>query len=154
MGCVPSSNTLTRSLPGTGNEFQEKLRDTVPVIPHENASFSAYCSRVIDGDTIVIKFFEGFCNEFNRRVVEEHVRLAHINAPEIHTRDLDEKARGMASKAALEQLVLGQMLVIHSIKREKFGRLLCDVFRLNTGVYVNIYMVANHYAVEYEGGTR
>lgn len=50
--------------------------------------------RVIDGDTIVVEIKQSF-----------HVRLLQCWAPEARTKDLVEKAKGLASKEHLQSLI-------------------------------------------------
>jgi len=58
--------------------------------------------RVIDGDTVDVEI---------RRVLR--VRLLDCWAPESRTRDLEEKKRGLASKAHLKKLIDGKDAVLH-----------------------------------------
>lgn len=53
--------------------------------------------RVIDGDTVVV-----------RSEVEYHVRLLDCWAPESRTKDLEEKTRGLKSKARMTEIADGK----------------------------------------------
>lgn len=66
---------------------------SVPACPPKGMTIDGVVVRVIDGDTIVIE-----------SRVEYHVRLLDCWAPESRTRDVDEKQRGLASKARMQQL--------------------------------------------------
>ena len=56
-------------------------------------------TRVVDGDTLDVVLDLGFAINYNDRV-----RLMGIDTPESRTRNLKEKALGLASKARLKEL--------------------------------------------------
>lgn len=62
----------------------------------------AHIERVVDGDTLDV-------------VVERRLRIRLLNcwAPESETRNLAEKEKGIASKAALQELALGRPCLLH-----------------------------------------
>ena len=65
-------------------------------------TYKAKLDRIVDGDTIDAHINLGFdITIYNRR------RLAGIDTPESRTRDLEEKARGLASKDRLSELLEG-----------------------------------------------
>lgn len=152
MGCVSSTPTSTsRDLSSSTDQLKRNLFSRAAVIPYKNENFSAVCARVIDGDTIVIKFHEG--NNTSNRIIQENVRLAHINAAEIHTKSIEEKEQGILAKNYLFSLVSGEMLRIYCLKRDKYGRLLCEIYN-EKNIYVNQAMIDAKHAVPYEGGAR
>ena len=63
-------------------------------------TYKARLDRVIDGDTIDANIDLGFDITVHKRI-----RLAGIDTPESRTRDLEEKKRGLASKARLIELI-------------------------------------------------
>ena len=88
--------------------------------------FSYLCKlqRVVDGDTIDVNIDLGFHIWHKVRV-----RMLGIDTPESRTRNLEEKALGLASKARLKELLKGQKLDIECSKEKgKFGRVLGVVF--------------------------
>ena len=88
--------------------------------------FSYFCKlqRVVDGDTIDVNIDLGFSVWHKARV-----RMLGIDTPESRTRNLEEKALGLASKARLKELLKGQRLDIECSKEHgKFGRVLAVVF--------------------------
>ena len=88
--------------------------------------FSYFCKlqRVVDGDTIDVNIDLGFSVWHKARV-----RMLGIATPESRTRNLEEKALGLASKARLKELLKGQKLDIECSKEKgKFGRVLGIVF--------------------------
>ena len=85
--------------------------------------YSAEVLRIVDGDTVDVLIDCGF-STFRK----ERVRLYGINAPESRTRDKEEKVRGLAAKARLEELInlTSSKIVIKTEldKKGKYGRIL------------------------------
>lgn len=90
--------------------------------------------RIVDGDTVDCTIDLGFSIS-----VHERVRLARINAPESRTRDLEEKARGMAATVFLKEIINTLPMESHMLirtqkdKKGKFGRFLGELI----AVYLN-----------------
>ena len=83
-------------------------------------TYKAKCLRVIDGDTIVAEVDLGF-STFKR----VNVRLLGIDAPEVRTRDLKEKKKGLISKEYLEDIfAINKEFTLVSNKLDKYGRCL------------------------------
>jgi|TARA_R110002012_G_scaffold137108_1_gene291583 micrococcal nuclease len=110
--------------------------------------------RVIDGDTIDANIDLGFDISVKKRI-----RFLGINTPESRTRDLEEKARGLAAKARVQEL-LDQADEIHLTSHGvgKFGRCLGEIdFSCAEGLTMknlNTQLVEEGHAVEYNGGKR
>ena len=106
-------------------------------------------NRIVDGDTIDVAIDLGFDIHYNTRV-----RLHGINTPECRTRDLEEKKRGLAAKARLQELLVGDYLTIKTKldKSGKFGRVLGEIFMKN--VNINERLVEEGHATPYFGGKR
>ena len=115
--------------------------------------YKATLDRVIDGDTIDANIDLGFDISVHKRI-----RLAGIDSPESRTRDLDEKKRGLASKARLIELLDKGSLVVESKEVGKFGRVLGTLHvypdYLDLPLNVNDTLVKDGYAVEYWGGKK
>ena len=62
--------------------------------------YKAIVDRVVDGDTIKCTIDLGFSTW--KKVT---VRMEGINTPESRTRDLEEKERGLAAKARLQEIL-------------------------------------------------
>ena len=104
--------------------------------------------RVIDGDTIDVHIDLGFNVWLNK----QRVRLAGIDTPESRTRNLDEKALGLAAKARLIQLCTGTLTII-SHGRGKYGRILGVPYTAE-GEDMCKTLIEEGHAVEYWGGTK
>ena len=114
--------------------------------------YSATIRRSVDGDTVDVTLDLGFDILYNSRI-----RLYGINTPESRTRDLEEKARGLAAKdRVLELCPVGSTVTVKTTKdgRGKFGRILGEIFVPGVVQSVNQLLVEEGHAVEYDGGKR
>lgn len=123
--------------------------------------YHAIVDRVVDGDTIDVTIDLGFHTHIRTRV-----RMEGMNAPESRTRDLEEKERGLAAKARLQEIL--EYNKNHCILRVsglgKYGRALATVFVNNmspvskatsiTLIDVNKQLIKEGHAKEYHGGKR
>ena len=113
--------------------------------------------RVIDGDTIDAMIDLGFDISVKKRI-----RFMGINTPESRTRDLEEKARGLAAKDRVKQLLDGcKNITLYSHGVGKFGRCLGEIMldmvdgqEKLTLVSLNELLIKEGHAVEYHGGKR
>ena len=113
--------------------------------------------RVVDGDTIDAYIDLGFDVKIKKRI-----RLMGINSPESRTRDLEEKARGLAAKDRLKNILEGaNMIQLNSYGVGKYGRCLGELHvdvvdgkECLTLVNVNELLIKEGHAVEYDGGKR
>jgi micrococcal nuclease len=88
--------------------------------------YKAKVVRIIDGDSIVLDVDLGF----NMKLVNGNFRLFGIDAPEIRTKDLEEKEMGLQSKIRLEELCpVGSEILIKTVKsQDKYGRYLVRLY--------------------------
>lgn len=144
-----------------------------------NYTYNGNVLRILDGDTLDVEIELWKDLKFTARL-----RLAHINAPEVHAADPKEKKAGEAAKEALFKLVgtvasfLDPAVIVKVLKQEKFGRWLADVYIPNPEwsqekeddadpcdpnrcppvpdrfIYINEWMTKHGYAKPYEGGKR
>jgi micrococcal nuclease len=117
--------------------------------------------RVVDGDTVDIDIDLGF----GIWVHKERVRIMGIDTPESRTRDLVEKAFGLAAKEYLKTLLPADSMKILKTevdkkggdKKGKFGRVLGDFFVEPTNAgpqrVTDLLIEAGH-AVPYFGGSK
>lgn len=110
-------------------------------------TYKAKLDRVVDGDTIDAHINLGFDITIHKRI-----RLAGIDTPESRTRDLEEKARGLASKDRLTELLEGGEFILESKEVGKYGRVLGTLHVEE--VNINKTLVDEGFAVEYWGGTK
>ena len=107
--------------------------------------------HIVDGDTFDCSLDLGFNITHKIRV-----RMYGINTPESRTRDLEEKARGLASKKRLIELLEEHEgnLIVQTNKKGKYGRYLGTLFAGETGININKQLIEEGFAVEYFGGKR
>jgi len=113
--------------------------------------------RVVDGDTIDAKIDLGFDVSIKKRV-----RFLGVDTPESRTRDLEEKARGLAAKDRVKQLLEGAktiQLTSHGVG--KYGRCLGELHidmvdgqEKLTLESVNELLIKEGHAVVYNGGKK
>jgi micrococcal nuclease len=87
--------------------------------------YRAKLRRVVDGDTVDVTIDLGFSIYYDCRI-----RLKGINAPESRTKDLKEKAKGIAAKERLQELLESDELIIrtHLDETGKYGRVLGKIY--------------------------
>jgi len=110
--------------------------------------------KIIDGDTIDANIDLGFDIQVKKRI-----RFAGINTPESRTRDLEEKAKGLAAKNRVKQLLDGcDNITLKSHGVGKFGRCLGEIDFCCpdslTMKNLNKTLIEEGHAVEYHGGKR
>lgn len=133
-------------------------RQMVKVIPAPVPYiYDAKLIKIVDGDTVhleVSRAFEftvdfGFHQQETITIVRsarESFRFARINAPEMGTQ------AGKDAKAALSALLTGKQLTAKTLKQDKYGRWLLELYIQEEGkpdMNVNDWMVAEKHAVPY-----
>lgn len=105
--------------------------------------------KVIDGDTIDVRIDLGF-NVWHKC----RVRFMGINTPESRTKNLEEKAKGLAAKKRLKELLSVDKadIKMQSYGVGKYGRVLGEVFVDDKNI--NQQLVKEGHAVFYDGGKR
>ena len=116
--------------------------------------YNAKLDRVVDGDTVDALVDLGFDTWKKVRI-----RMHGMNAPESRTRNLEEKAKGIAAKVRLEELLESGRFILQSMGVGKFGRCLGIIYVNDSNtkhldVNVNKTLINEGHAVEYHGGKR
>ena len=106
--------------------------------------YEAKLLRVIDGDTVDALVDLGF-----DVWVKKRIRLYGIDAPESRTKDLEEKALGLQTKARLVEIMgdCGGLFILESHGVGKYGRCLGTL--LINEVNVNELLISEGLAEEY-----
>jgi len=120
-------------------------------------TYNIELERVIDGDTIDANIDLGF-----NISVKKRIRFVGINTPESRTRDLEEKARGLAAKDRVKNLLENcNNITLKSHGVGKFGRCLGEIHidmvdgqEKLTLVNLNELLISEGHAVKYLGGKR
>ena len=115
----------------------------------ENKKYSALVTKVIDGDTIKVKFLEPVPEELN---IEETIRLIGINTPELNKHKSAPKEY-FAQEAAdfTNKCLNGKIVEIKTDKvsnlRDKYNRLVAYVY--HEGFLFNKIIIEEGYASYY-----
>ena len=119
--------------------------------------YKAKLKRVVDGDTCDAQIDLGFDVSVKKRI-----RFAGINAPESRTRDLKEKAKGLAAKDRVKAVLAeNPSFTLESTEIGKYGRVLGKIYVTKidgseslTQICLNDQLIKEGHAVEYHGGKR
>lgn len=110
-------------------------------------TYNAIVNRVIDGDTIDLDVDLGFNIIYHK----QRFRLHGIDTPEIRTRDLDEKERGILAFERLEELCpVGSNVKVISVGKDKYGRYIGIIHNPHEQRSVNKILLEEHLAVKYK----
>lgn len=109
--------------------------------------YDAMILRWLDGDTVDVMLDLGV--DILRKM---RVRLAGVNTPEIHSRDLDEKKRGNAALAfAITLAPVGTKVRTKTEKTaEKYGRYLARIWTPE-GKDISVELIAAKHALPWDG---
>jgi endonuclease YncB( thermonuclease family) len=105
--------------------------------------------KVYDGDTITIATKLPYNNS---ELYRFSVRLKGIDSAEIKSSSIDEQNIAKEAKQCLTNLILNKYVSLQNLNTEKYGRILADVYLGE--IHVNQWMLHQHLAVEYDGGTK
>jgi len=147
--------TINHNLTSEFDHFQDEYthlqnvtwKDCKPYIP------DVVCGKVIkvyDGDTITVA--SRLHNSSDETIYRFSVRLLGIDCAEMKSKNEIEKLHAVQARDAMSSIVLGKLVILKNVTMEKYGRLLADVYYNN--IWLNEWMLNNHYAVPYDGGTK
>ena len=116
--------------------------------------YKAEVLSVYDGDTVTLMIDQGM-----KHFARVKVRMIGIDTPEIRTKDLEEKERGYAAKDYLKSRIEGKTVLVHTVKKGKFGRWLGVLWSYDPnadelGESLNDEMIRMGHAKAYDGGKR
>jgi len=126
-------------------DLQSQTED-VPMFSLNGYVTEAKVVKVYDGDTVhvVFKYFEKYYRWIGR--------IAHVDTPELRTKNLEEKKKGYEVRDKLRELIFGKVVQLHCHEFDKYGRLLIDI--QIDDIKVHEWLITNGYAKKYEGGTK
>lgn len=107
-----------------------------------------YVMDVYDGDTFTIAVWHAGIRQWTRY----SVRIKGIDCPEMRTKNANERTVALQAKALVESLILKKRVILQNAAREKFGRVLADVFI--EGTSVGHELLRRRLAVEYHGDAK
>jgi len=94
--------------------------------------YKAHVIEVYDADTITVRLDLGL-----RINVQEKLRLARINAPEIRG---EERPEGLVARDRLRELILDKDVVVQTIKdtKGKYGRYIAEIWMNDGEEWINV----------------
>lgn len=121
-------------------------KNTIPFVPPIT---EGKVIKVYDGDTFTIASKLPYNSS---PIYRFSVRLNGIDAPEMKCKTNAEKLHAVKSRDALSSIILYKKIKLTNIKKEKYGRILADVYV--DDIHINKWMIDNNHAVAYNGGTK
>ena len=107
--------------------------------------------KVYDGDTITIvsklPYAESPYYKFS-------VRLNGIDCAEIKGKTANEKTKAKEARDVLSSKILNQTISLRNVQTEKYGRIIGHLFINGQETSLNNQMIAEGYALAYDGGTK
>lgn len=82
--------------------------------------------KVYDGDSLHVI---GTPKNGDGNLYKFVVRLNNIDTPELRSKNPQEHEAALKSKCKLEDLIENRVVRLKNLSKDKFGRLLCDIFR-------------------------
>ena len=119
---------------------------TIPFVPPITKGIVI---KVYDGDTITLASRLPYSKSPMYRF---RVRLTKIDAPEIKTKDKNEKKMAEISRDKLAEKILNKKVKLMNVNTEKYGRVLADVYC--DGICMSDWMLSQNLAVPYDGGKK
>ena len=124
----------------------ENSTSSVPFFTLKGHRCCAKVVHVYDGDTVHIVF------EFLGKLFKWHTRIAHVDTPELRTKNLEEKKMGYETRDKLRELIDGKMVDIVCLDFDKYGRVLAEITYNNDRI--DKWLIEKGYAKPYEGKTK
>jgi micrococcal nuclease len=104
--------------------------------------------HVYDGDTV----HAVFSIPNSSTIYKYKLRLAHIDTPELKSKNKNEVKKAIEAKKIVEDFILNKIVYLELEGEDKYGRILANIYINN--INLNQYLIDNKYAYRYEGGTK
>jgi micrococcal nuclease len=124
----------------------ESTTSSVPFFTLKGHKCRAKVVHVYDGDTVHLVF------EFLGQMFKWHTRIAHVDTPELKTKNQEEKKMGYEARDKLRELIDNKLVDIVCLDFDKYGRVLAEI--TYNGDRVDEWLIKNGYAKSYEGKTK
>lgn len=132
-------------------EFKKINTSNIKSHIFQDMELEAYCYNIHDTDTISVLF------KYKDDIIKYNLRIAGIDAPELHSDILYEKELCIKGTEYLKILILYKILKVKIQKPDKYGRLLADLYTLDqypNNIYINKDLIDKGFCREYNGGTK
>ena len=104
--------------------------------------------HVYDGDTVHAIF-----SLPNSSIIHKYkLRLAHIDTPELKSKNTNEIKKAKEAKKVVEDMILDKIVYLELEGEDKYGRILANIYINNLNL--NQYLIKKKYALKYEGGKK
>jgi len=104
--------------------------------------------HVYDGDTV----HAVFSLPNSSTIYKYKLRLAHIDTPELRSKNIKEIKKANEAKKVVENMILNKIVYLELEGEDKYGRILANIYINN--INLNQYLLDNKYAYRYEGRTK
>jgi endonuclease YncB( thermonuclease family) len=103
--------------------------------------------KVIDGDTVkaIFKFKDEYYNY--------NFRMIGIDTAEIHSKDENEKKRGLDAKEYVYTILNNKIVIAEFLDFDKYGRILVNIY-LDNNESLSDNLINGGYAQSYDGKTK
>lgn len=120
----------------------------LPRVEKHNWKMWMKIDSVYDGDTVVVLCL------FHRKLVKWRCRLMHFDAPELRTKNSDEKEAAIRAREFLKTLLPTGFVYQTCHGLDKYGRLLIDFRCVKSKLKVSDVMIQNGHGYAYDGGQK
>jgi endonuclease YncB( thermonuclease family) len=129
------------------NELNTLDQKTVKKFTFNNYKTIIKIIKVIDGDTVtgIFKFKDSF--------YKYNFRINGIDTAEIHSKNENEKNKGLNAKDYLYNLIINKTLFANFLDFDKYGRILVNIY-LNDKDLISDHLIQGGYANKYDGKTK
>ena len=104
--------------------------------------------HVYDGDTV----HAVFTHPDSSKIYKYKIRLAHIDTPELNSKNPKEVKKAKEAKRIVEEMIQDKIVFLELEGEDKYGRLLSNIYIDN--INLNEFLIEKDYAYRYEGGTK
>lgn len=123
--------------------------DNTRLFSFSNTRLFCRVVSVYDGDTLHIAF------PYKGENIKLKCRCLGYDSPELRTKNLDEKQKGIEARDYLKSLILGKIVDTYIDKYDKYGRLLVEIWVPGTDRTLSNIMVEKNHGIPYDGtGTK
>ena len=129
------------------NELNTLDQKTVKKFTFNNYKTIIKIIKVIDGDTVtgIFKFKDSF--------YKYNFRINGIDTAELHSKNENEKNKGLNAKDYLYNLIINKTLFANFLDFDKYGRILVNIY-LNDKDLISDHLIQGGYANKYDGKTK
>lgn len=118
----PSPTTRPLPPPPIPEKYLSIVTKPCSPLSLDGETYLGYCISVYDGDTVTVNIHSKFGNH------QWKVRLTGFDAPELRTKDEEEKKHGKACRDMMIDLISGKFCIVKCGLFEKYGRLLGNIY--------------------------